>query len=63
MKDNQFLQEVIERMESAYEPDEIVAMLELTMEDVAVAFEPQFIDLAFNLGFMNENESGEDDGF
>lgn len=39
-------------MESAYEPDEIVGLLELSMTDIARAFEKEFLDLAFNLGFI-----------
>jgi hypothetical protein len=52
MKDPDFLQEIVERVESAYEPYEIVGLLELSMMDVAQAFENDFLDLAFNLGFI-----------
>jgi hypothetical protein len=52
MKDPDFLEEIVERVESAYEPDEIVGLLELSMMDIAQAFEKDFLDLAFNLGFI-----------
>ncbi len=62
MKDPDFLEEIVERVESAYEPDEIVGLLELSMMDIAQAFEKDFLDLAFNLGFINETTGiNEDD--
>jgi hypothetical protein len=61
MKDPDFLEEVVERVESAYEPDEIVGLLELSMMDVAQAFEKDFLDLAFNLGFINETTGDNED--
>ena len=45
MKDPDFLEEIVERVESAYEPDEIVGLLELSMMDIAQAFEKDFLDL------------------
>jgi len=65
MKDPDFLEEVVERVESAYEPDEIVGLLELSMMDVAQAFEKEFLDLAFNLGFINETTgiNEDEDGY
>lgn len=55
MKDPDFLEEIVERVESAYEPDEIVGLLELSMMDIARAFEKDFLDLAFNLGFIAQH--------
>lgn len=46
-------------MESAYEPDEVVGLMELSMLDIARAFEQDFLDLAFNLGYIPQY--GEDD--
>ena len=65
MKDPDFLEEIVERVESAYEPDEIVGLLELSMMDIAQAFEKDFLDLAFNLGFITnhgDDYDKEDDG-
>lgn len=61
MREPDFLEEVVARMESAYEPDEIVGLLELSMLDVARAFEAEFIDLAFNLGFIDAEQPFEED--
>ena len=63
MKDPDFLEEVVMRVESAYEADEVVAMMELSLQEIAEAFPQQFTDLAFNLGFINEQRSDEDDGY
>lgn len=52
MRDPDFLEEVVERVESAYEPDEIVGLMELSMLEIARAFEKEFLDLAFNLGYI-----------
>jgi hypothetical protein len=65
MKDPDFLEEIVERVESAYEPDDIVGLLELSMMDIAKAFENEFLDLAFNLGFITshgDDYDEEDDG-
>lgn len=59
MRNPDFLEEVVERMESAYEPDEVVGLMELSMLDIARAFEQDFLDLAFNLGYIPQY--GEDD--
>lgn len=56
-----FLDDVVERVESGYDADEIVAMMELTMREIAEAFPQQFTDLAFNLGFINEVRGEQDD--
>lgn len=63
MKDPDFLEEVVMRVESAYEADEVVAMMELSLQEIAEAFPQQFTDLAFNLGFINEQRSNDDDGY
>lgn len=63
MKDPDFLEEVVMRVESAYEADEVVAMMELSLQEIAEAFPQQFTDLAFNLGFINEQRSDKDDGY
>lgn len=60
MRDPDFLEEIVSRMESAYEPDEIVGLLELSMLDIARAFENEFIDLAFNLGYITNISDDED---
>ena len=60
MRELEFLEEVVLRMESAYEPDEVVTMMELSLQEIADAFPQQFTDLAFNLGFINEQRSDED---
>ena len=52
MRNPDFLEEIVERVESAYEPDEIVGLMELSMLEIARAFEKEFLDLAFNLGFI-----------
>ena len=61
MKDPDFLEEVVMRVESAYEADEVVAMMELSLQEIAEAFPQQFTDLAFNLGFINEQRSDDDE--
>lgn len=62
MRDPDFLEEIVERVESAYEPDEIVGLMELSMLEIARAFENDFLDLAFNLGFIaNHGDFYEDD--
>lgn len=66
MKDPDFLEEIVFRVESAYEPDEIVGLLELSMLDIARAFENEFLDLAFNLGYiadLSEDEDYEDEEY
>jgi hypothetical protein len=65
MKDPDFIKEIVMRVESAHEPSEVVEMLELSMDDIASAFETEFLDLAHNLGFYSEygesNDNQEDD--
>jgi len=61
MKDPDFLEEVAFRIESAYDVDEVVAMMELSLQEIAEAFPQQFTDLAFNLGFINEQRSEDND--
>lgn len=58
-----FMEEIVIRVESAYDADEIVGMMELTMQEIAEAFPHQFADLAFNLGFINEQRSDDDEYF
>ena len=61
MKDPDFLEEVVMRVESAYEADEVVAMMELSLQEIAEAFPQQFTDLAFNLGFIDEQRTGDNE--
>jgi hypothetical protein len=60
MKEPDFLEELVIRVETAYDADEVVAMMELSLQEIAEAFPQQFTDLAFNLGFINELQREDD---
>jgi hypothetical protein len=51
---DEFLDEIIQRVEAAYDPDEVVGYLELSMRELARAFEPEFLEWAYNEGFFAE---------
>lgn len=61
--DPDFLEEIVQRVESAYDADEVVAMMELSLQEIAEAFPQQFTDLAYNLGFIDESRLDEDNEY
>jgi hypothetical protein len=61
-----FLAEVVERVSGTYEPDEVVVGMELSVADIAEAFEKEFLEWAHNEGFFMEatdNLDGEFDEY
>lgn len=58
---DEFLDEIIQRVEAAYDPDEVVGFLELSMREIAQAFEPAFLEWAFNEGFFAEYDGEEEE--
>jgi hypothetical protein len=62
VRSESFVADIIERVAHTYEPDEVVLGMELSIEDIAEAFEKDFLAWAFNEGFFAESQTDDEYG-